>query len=155
MKDKDRPGVIVIGVGNVALSDEGVGVHVAREVARRAPAGVEVVSAGLPGPGLVELLRGRRKAVIVDAIDADRSPGEVFSFLPEDVICYEQARHYSLHEGNILQYVQLAKALECAPKELVLIGIQPRSVALGEKLSADVEAAVPEAASVVIAEASR
>ena len=149
----DRASVVVIGVGNSALSDEGVGGRVISELARRAPSGIELVDAGLPGPGLVELLEGRSKAVIVDAVDAGAPGGEIFRFRPEQVRQFEQTPRYSLHEPNVLQYVMLAQALEAGPKEVVFIGVQPESLSPGEGLSPSVEAAVPKAAALALTEA--
>ncbi|MHC4294751.1 MAG: hydrogenase maturation protease [Planctomycetota bacterium] len=145
--------MVVIGLGNITCSDEGIGVRVVQEVARYSLEGVEVINAGLPGPELIELLQGRQRAVIVDAIDADCRPGKVFCFSQEDIEYNEPTRKYSLHEGDVLQYIQIAQALEDAPKEIVFVGIQPMSIAPGEGLSAAVEAAIPKAARLTIAKA--
>ena len=152
MSVKTRAGTIVIGVGNVSLSDEGVGSRVLREVAHKAPHWVEVVDAGLPGPGLVNLLEGREKAVIIDAVDGGRPPGTVYRFRPDEATQNESAQSYSLHEGNVLLYVKLAEALGMCPKEVVVVGIQPGNLSPGEKLSPPVEKAVAKAAKLVLAE---
>jgi hydrogenase maturation protease len=144
--------VVVIGVGNRALSDEGVGPCIACAVAPQVPPGVEVVDAGLPGPGILDLLEGRRKAIILDAVDAGCSPGKVLRFRPEEVTYAGHPRRYSLHEAAVLQYIMLAKALGGGPEKVVLIGVQPQNVLPGEKLSAPVEKAVAEAAELVLAE---
>ncbi|NQU75439.1 MAG: hydrogenase maturation protease [Planctomycetes bacterium] len=152
MSSETRPAVVVIGIGNRALSDEGVASRVVAEVAIVAPYGVEVVDAGLPGPGLVGLLEGRTKAVIVDAVDAGCEPGKVFRFSPKEVTQPSEPRRYSLHEGNVLEYVKLAEVLGNGPAEVVLIGVQPGSLQPGEQLSPPVEAAIAEAAALVLAE---
>ena len=144
--------MVVVAVGNAALSDEGVAGRVVREVARRAPPWVEVIDAGLPGPGLVDLLDGRQKAVIVDAVDAGRPPGTVFLFRPDEAKPAGAERAYSLHQGNVLEHLELAEALGVAPRETVVVGIQPESFSPGERLSAPVEKAVAEAAELVLAE---
>ncbi|MBW1804298.1 MAG: hydrogenase maturation protease [Deltaproteobacteria bacterium] len=142
----------MIGLGNRALSDEGVGCRVACEVGRRTPDWVEVLDAGLPGPWLVALLNGRGKAVIIDAVDAGRPPGTVFRFRPEEVTQISPARRYSLHEGNVLEYVKIAKTLGNGPREVVFIGVQPHDLSPGEKLSPPVEKAVKKASKMALAE---
>jgi len=152
LNDKHRARMVVIGVGNSTLSDEGIGSRVVREVRQKAPPGVEVVDAGLPGLGLIDLLEGREKAVIVDAIDAGGLSGTVYRFSLDHAASTRPDRSCSLHQGDVLQYVKLAEVLGMAPKEVVLVGIQPESFSPGEKLSPTVEAAVVEAAKLVIAE---
>jgi len=144
--------VVVIGLGNRALCDEGVASRVIRVVAQKAPPGVEVVDAALPGPGLIHLLEARRKAVLVDAVDAGGPPGTVYRFGLDEAASAQPDRPYSLHQGDVLQYVKLAEALGMGPTEVVVIGIEPESFSPGQKLSPAVEAAVGEAAGLALAE---
>lgn len=152
MNTEARKSVVVIGVGNRALSDEGVGCRVVCRVASRASSHAEVIDAGLPGPGLASLLQGREKAIIVDAVDADMPPGTVYRFVPDEVVSTQARGCISLHEGNLLHYVELAEALGMSAKEVVIVGIQPEKFSPGEQLSAPVEKAVPKAAETVLEE---
>lgn len=152
MNDEPRANVVVIGLGNRALCDDGVAGRVICAVAKKAPPGVEVVDAGLPGPGLIHLLEGREKAVIVDAVDGGGPPGTVYRFRTDDAASAQPDRPYSLHQGDVLQYVKLAEALGMSPREVVLIGIEPENCSPGQKLSPAVEAAVGEAAELALAE---
>ena len=144
--------VAVIGVGNAALSDEGVACRILQQVGPHAPPWVEVIDAGLPGPGLVSLLEGRSKVVIVDAVDAGHPPGTVLRFRADEALPVESGRRHSLHQGDVLEYVRLAEALGMAPEEVVVIGVQPDRLSPGEKLSPPVARAVREAAELVLAE---
>jgi hydrogenase maturation protease len=150
LRDEDQPKVVVIGVGNTSLSDDGVASHVVHKVARRAPPWVEVVDAGLAGPGLLGLLEGRTKAVIVDAVDARAAPGTVWRFHPHEATAVDP--RVSLHEGNVLSYVKLADALNIGPKDVVVVGIQPESLRAGEHLSTAVRRAVSKATTLVLRE---
>ena len=152
MSIETRAGTVVIGLGNASLSDEGLAARVLREFAQRAPPGVEVVDAGLPGPGLLDLLEGREKAVIVDAVDAGAPPGTVYRFRPEQLTPSSPNRRYSLHDGDVLLYVKLAEVLHMSPKEVVLVGIQPADLSPGESLSPPVEKAVAKAVELALAE---
>lgn len=153
MNTENHRSVVVIGIGNSALSDEGVGCRVAQKVAKKAPPWVEVMDAGLRGPELPDLIKGKKKAVIVDAVDAGGPAGTVYRFRPDQAVPQGTDPHYSLHQGNILLYVKLAEALDMCPDDVVLIGIQPKTLLPGEKLSPDVEKAVDKAANLVLAEA--
>lgn len=152
MSAESHAGVMVIGVGNTALSDEGVASRVVREIARRAPPWVKVVHAGLPGPRLLALLAGREKVVILDAVDAGHPPGTVYRFRPGEAAPAKAARRHSLHQGDVLFQLGLAKALGMGPREVVVIGVQPANLAPGETLSPAVEAAVAKAAQMALAE---
>ena len=101
----------MIGVGNCALSDEGAGCRVARQVASRVPSSVDVVEAGLPGPGILALIEDRRKTVIIDAVDAGQPPGTVFRFRLGQTPRTNIPPAYSLHQGNIMFYMELARAM--------------------------------------------
>ena len=68
--------VVVIGVGNVVLSDDGLGVHAVRRLAERHDvAGVEIVEGGTAGLLLLPCLADARRAIVVDAIDTGAAPG--------------------------------------------------------------------------------
>lgn len=152
MNTDNHKTVVVIGVGNRALSDEGVGCRIAREVAATAPAWVEVIDAGLPGPELPDLMKGRRKAVIVDAVDAGRPPGTVCRFRLDEIAPTGADPYYSLHQGGVSFYVKLAEAVGMCADDVVIIGVQPESFSPGEELSASVEKAVEAAAALVVLE---
>ena len=68
-----RPSSLIIGLGNPLRGDDGVGVRVVQALAERAlPAGVEVVDGGTQGLGLVSLLEGQKRVILVDAADVGK-----------------------------------------------------------------------------------
>ncbi len=144
--------IVVIGIGNSALTDEGIGSRVVSQLQSKVPPGVELIDAGLPGPGLVDMLDGRDKAFIIDAIDAHAEPGKVFRFTPEEATVAQPHRRQSLHEGDMLQCIELARALKMAPDDIVIIGVQAQSLEPGDGLSPPVERAVPLAVEMILAE---
>jgi hydrogenase maturation protease len=143
---------VVIGVGNRWLSDEGIGCHVAAEVASLAPPGTEVVEAGLAGCRLPELLQGKNKAVIIDAVDGGQPPGTVYRLDSVESAVNVMDRNCSLHQGNILSYVALARALGMCPREVIVIGIQPESIAPGNQVSPSLRTAMRTAVDMVLME---
>ena len=73
--------VVVIGIGNILLSDEGVGIRVVEELRKRElPEGVELHDGATLGLTLLNFLDGADKAIIVDAVKAGGNPGDVYCF---------------------------------------------------------------------------
>jgi len=146
------PTVLVLGVGNILLADEGVGVHVVQALrGRKMPDGVEVCDGGTMGLDLVDLLEGRRKVIVIDALDADAEPATVLRFTDED-LARRQAADQSLHQVGLFEALALARQLGGAPQDVVIFGIVPKDMSPGLELSAEVAAVVPEVIRMVLAE---
>jgi hydrogenase maturation protease len=150
--------VLVLGVGNILLRDEGVGVHVVQAIEARVaagdlalPAGVEVCDGGTLGLDLVDLMENRRKVVVVDALEADAAPATILRFTAEDLV-RRPAADLSLHDVGLFEALTMARYLGRAPEEVVIFGIVPKDMSPGLELSAEVAAAVPEVIRRVLAE---
>ncbi len=143
---------LVLGLGNLLLRDEGVGVRVVQALERtRLPPGVEVVDGATAGLTLVDTLVGRRKVIVIDAFAGHHPPGTVSRLLPADLApC--PARGVSLHEVGFLEALAATRHLGAAPEEVVIFGVQPQNVACGLELSAEVAQCVPEVVELVLAE---
>ena len=164
--------VLILGVGNILLGDEGVGVHVVKTIEARVaagdlalPEGVEVCDGGTLGLDLVDLMENRRKVVVVDAMEADAAPATVLRFTAEDLARFRQgeaplrrgearreAVDLSLHQVGLFEALAMARQLGCAPEEVVIFGIVPKDMSPGLELSAEVAAVVPEVIRMVLAE---
>jgi len=137
--------VLILGLGNPLLGDEGIGVRVVEELkGRELPDGVAVVEGGTAGLGLIGLMEGYQRVIIVDAADMGRSPGCVVRFTPLEAQFKTAEAPLSLHQIGLGEMLALAEALEVAPAELVIIGIQPSQVEMGARLSPEVEGAIPQ-----------
>lgn len=137
--------VVVLGVGNVLLTDEGVGVKAIKELEKMGfPEGVEFIDGGTAGYGLIPMIEGAAKLIVVDAVDADAEPGTIYRFTPEDVAPERQSPEvrFSLHDVGLIEALQLAKFAgnDC---ETVIFGIQPKSLDWGLELTPEVEAKLP------------
>ena len=150
--------VLVLGVGNILLRDEGVGVHVVQAIEARVaagdlalPEGVEVCDGGTLGLDLLDLIEGRRKAIVVDALDADAVPGTVLRFTAED-LARREAVDLSLHQLGLFEMLAMARQLGRVPEEVIIFGIVPKDMSPGLELSAEVAAVVPEVIRRVLAE---
>ncbi|GAB4366320.1 MAG: HyaD/HybD family hydrogenase maturation endopeptidase [Deltaproteobacteria bacterium] len=117
----------VIGVGNLLLSDEGIGIHVVRELERRqALPGVELVDGGVAGAGLLGLIEGEKKVVLIDAVAAPLPPGTVLRLFPED-LRRGSAVKASLHDLNLADAIDLMRMRDTLP-ETLLLGIVPADI---------------------------
>jgi hydrogenase maturation protease len=149
-----RPAVLVLGIGNIILGDEGVGVHVVEQMRNTPlPDDVELVDGGTSGAGLVDEIAGRRKLIVVDAMKADVAPGTVYRLGMDDLL--READRLSLHEFGLTDTLMMAKHLGCAPEEVVIFGVQPKEIRVGLDLSPEVASIVPDLISVVAFEAVR
>jgi len=144
---------LILGLGNPLLGDEGIGVRVVEELkGLELPDGVTVVEGGTAGLGLIGLMEGYQRVIIVDAADMGRPPGRVVRFTPSEAQLKTAEAPLSLHEIGLGEVLALAKALEVAPAELVIIGIQPSRVEGGVGLSPEVEGAIPQIIRIILDE---
>ncbi|MBI4495764.1 MAG: hydrogenase maturation protease [Deltaproteobacteria bacterium] len=135
----------IIGLGNLWLKDEGVGIHVVRELGKESlPPEVEVLEGGLAGIGLLGLFQGAAKVVLVDAAEMGRPPGTVERFTPGEIKIKTGRVSFSTHDMGLLETLELARGLGPLP-EIVILGIQPGEISWGAELTPAVQAAVQEA----------
>jgi hydrogenase maturation protease len=147
--------VLVLGIGNILLGDEGLGVHVIHRLrCLRMPPGVELVDGGTGGADLLEFICGRRKVIVVDAMDAGLDAGAIRRLTLDDLARGDHPA-ISLHEVSILDAVAMARLLGEAPADLVAIGVQPADLGPGDLLSPVLEGVMPKIIDAVLAECGR
>jgi hydrogenase maturation protease len=144
---------LVVGLGNLLRGDDGIGVRVAQALlARSLPAGVEVVDGGTPGLALVNLLEGRRRAIVVDAANVGRAPGEFVRFTADEVNLLGGDPAISIHDAGLGDALLLARVLGVLPQEVVILGVQPANLDWDQMLSPAVQAALPGLVAAVLEE---
>lgn len=140
---KENPRVLVLGVGNDLLTDEGIGVHVARRLANEPlPPDVTVYDGGVRGIDLLEVIQGCDRLIIVDAVNAQAEPGTVFRFRPDEVECILREHKTSLHQVDLFDTIKIARFLGSCP-EIVVIGIQPKEIDWGLALTPELTVILP------------
>ena len=145
---------LVLGLGNILLRDEGVGVRVVEALQCTAlPPGVELFDGATAGLDLVDVLADRRKVIVIDAVDGGGEPGTVMRFRAEDLMPREGGA-VSLHDLGLLEALAVARQLGIAPREIVIFGVRPHVVDSGLDLSPEVARLVPRIAELVLAELS-
>jgi hydrogenase maturation protease len=149
--------VLVAGVGNIFLGDDGFGVEVVRRLAERElPEGVEVADFGIRGMDLAYALQDDYEVVVfVDAIPRGEEPGTVYLLEPEIEDDGEVA--LDTHGMDPVKVIKLSRALGAGPTRTLVVGCEPQVVVSGEdyddmlmELSEPVRAAVEEAVKLVV-----
>lgn len=132
---------LVLGLGNILLSDEGVGVRVTEILQARyiVPDGVEVVDGGTAGMDLFDLLSGRDHVLVLDAVSAGKAPATIVRLVGDEVPAFLRAR-LSPHQLGLCDVLALLKIMEAEPTGLTLLGIEPADLSVGLELSPAVAA---------------
>ncbi|MDF3289605.1 hydrogenase maturation protease [Streptomyces silvisoli] len=150
--------VLVAGVGNVFLGDDGFGVEVVRRLAdHRLPPHVEVVDSGVRGVHLAyQLLDGYHTVLLVDAAPRGAPPGTVHlidASAPKAVVPRQpQLDGHHMSPDAVLALLETLRQSigGSAPERVLVVGCEPASVDEGIGLSAPVAAAVDEAVDLVL-----
>lgn len=139
-----RAPIAIIGIGNLLMGDEGVGIHAIASLRGLAwPEGVEILDGGTAGVGLVHLLDGRQLAIIIDCADFGGKPGEIRSFDVED-LKRDERDESGLHATDLLTALALARQTGSSAQKTIIVGIQPKSIAMGMSLSPEVQSALSQ-----------
>ena len=117
---------LILGVGNILLSDEGAGVHLVRRLEREGlPEEVEVLDGGTAGLDLLDHLYGRRRLVLVDCVAADEPPGTIISASPDE-LGMTWGMQFSAHQTGLREVLAVIRHAEPG-LEVVVIGIVPEN----------------------------
>jgi hydrogenase maturation protease len=146
-------GILILGVGNLLRQDDGVGVQAVRRLqGLPLPGGVKVVDGGAAGAGLLDLLQGFERAVIIDAADLGLDPGSVVKFSPEATRFRSPELNLSLHSADVAGVLELARLLGKRLPEMVVIGVQPKNTGWGAEMSVEVLAEMRHIVDLVLQE---
>jgi hydrogenase maturation protease len=134
-----RKKIAVVGVGNILMGDEGVGIEVVKRLEELPGIGagcdcIEIIDAGSGFLNIVSGLREYDKIIIVDAVHGGEAPGTVYRFRFEDVEG-RRAPDLSLHDFGVFESIQLERLVAPLPEDIVFYGVEPHSVRLSMELS--------------------
>jgi hydrogenase maturation protease len=132
-----RAPVLLAGLGSPLMSDEGVGVYLAEEIARRdlLPPAIEVIELGTGNMNVLHAIAGRRKVVFIDCARMDAEPGTMRRFGMDEVVSRKVMPNWSAHEGDLLNLLEISRTIGELPDEVVLFGIEPVSIEYGQELT--------------------
>lgn len=148
--------IVVLGVGNVLYTDEGVGVCAVNEIARRyeLPPEVELIDGGTSGMELLDALAGADRLVIIDAVASGAVPGAIVR-LEGDAVPRFFTTKLSPHQVGLCDVLAALSLMEESPAETVIVGVEPASLEMSMKLSPTVAAKLPAVLDVVMDELRR
>ncbi|NKI75939.1 HyaD/HybD family hydrogenase maturation endopeptidase [Dickeya sp. CFBP 2040] len=144
--------ILVLGIGNILLSDEGVGVRLVEQLERRfdcTPV-VDVVDGGTCGMELMECMAGRDHLIVADAVLTGQSPGSVTVLRDREVpaLFTRKISPHQLGLADVLMALQLTGEF---PRQLTLVGVEPDVLDSGIGLSDTVTRALEPALQHIIA----
>ena len=150
-KDNPAPKVVIIGVGNLLMKDEGIGIHTVQHLQEmELPGDIDIIDGGT-SPDIVACTRAGNKLIIIDAAKAGGEPGTIYRFKPEGLV-EDAGAVLSVHEMGVPQNLKLMALSGNEPSEVVFIGIEPKEIDWGTELSAELEMKIPDIIRVVLKE---
>jgi hydrogenase maturation protease len=152
--------VLIGGIGNVLLGDDGVGPYVARLLAARYEfgEGVGVADLGTPALDLIDQISGKDAVILIDSIntgDTEAVPGTVVLYRKADIMRHRPAVRMDPHSPMLVDALLSAELFGVAPAEMLLVGIKAESLEAGCSLSRPVKAALDQAIAEVLNELDR
>ena len=138
--------VLILGIGNILQSDEGIGVHIVNHILQsdiKLPDEVEVIDGGTAGFDLIPIMKNRDRIIIVDAVAVQDAPGSIYRFSPDNAM--DTRAVFSLHEVGIMEVIRMLRIFGDNP-EIEIIGIVPEDVkTLDINISPAVKESMPKA----------
>jgi hydrogenase maturation protease len=153
--------ILVLGLGNILLKDEGIGVHVVTELQKLELGGkVEVVDGGTAGVDVLLMQEGGYKLVVVDAATGGQKPGTIYKTRLKgdeigrqaEVLGQKQQTKVSLHQMGLIEALVVAEKTGCGPEEVVIIGVEPSEMDSGLEPTGEVQRRMPEIINTVLEE---
>jgi hydrogenase maturation protease len=144
----------VLGVGNVLMSDDGLGPYVVRvlEAFYEFPADVEVIDVGTPGLDLTPYLLNADAVIFIDTVTAKGAAGQTRVYDRADILRHPPQTRIGPHDPALKEALLTVAAAGRGPLMVKLIGVIPEWVATGVTLSAAVQGAVAPVVSLVLNE---
>lgn len=146
--------IVVLGVGNILLKDEGVGVRVVEELQRRyeVPDNVRLVDGGTQGLWLMSTIQEADRLIVIDAVLGRQEPGTIYRLERDDLPKGLRAKQ-SAHDSDLVESLNLCTLLDTGPKSVVVVGIEPEDIQpYGLELTETVASKVEELVARVVEE---
>ncbi len=145
----------VVGVGNLLLSDEGIGVHIVRALRKtHLPSHVSVFEFGTRGLEILDAVESFGRVVIVDAVRSGAAPGSIGRWRVGEIIDASAPSMVSLHQVDLLTTLKIGRATGKLPEDVVIVGIEPKDLSPGLELSPELKAKFQELLDLVLKEIS-
>ena len=137
--------IVIIGLGNILLKDDGIGIHMINELLRLdLPDDVELIDAGTAGLDMFPEIRYAKKVVIIDAFKGAKAPGTIYRVSPDEILHQPGDHVLSLHQSDIVEALLMARRMDILPEDTIIIGIEPKDIDWGLGLSHDITQRLPQ-----------
>jgi hydrogenase maturation protease len=156
MTNAEQPRTVVLGLGNMLMADDGVGLAALAKLDDEwfVPRGVSLVDGGTWGMNLLHIVEGADNLLVFDAIDVGGAPGAIVRLEGKDIPRF-LAQKVSPHQIDLREVLALAELRGMVPEQLVALGIQPGRVEMSTTLSPVVEAHVDQLVHMAVAQLQR
>ncbi|MDO9068960.1 MAG: HyaD/HybD family hydrogenase maturation endopeptidase, partial [Deltaproteobacteria bacterium] len=144
---------LILGIGNLVMSDDGIGVRVVQELQKRYrfPGNVTVMDGGTLGLDLLPNLENVTNLILVDAVETGGLPGTCVRLFGQELPIALETK-ISPHQMGLKDLLAVSELMGHSPREMVLIGVQPGSIEMDTELSVEVEAQLENLLAGVLAE---
>lgn len=131
--------LLILGIGNLLLQDEGAGVRVIEEFEKiyQKIEGVEILDGGTSGIELLQYIQGKKYLILVDVVNSGNAPGTIIRLEDTEVPAFFQKK-ISPHQLGISDLLASAQLIDKMPDKVVLFGIEPKLIDVGLELSDEV-----------------
>lgn len=144
--------VLVLGIGNLLMSDDGLGVYAAQWLKQKEwPQGVSILEVGTSVLNYIQEIGRCCCVIVIDAVRGGDKPGSIYLHRDDNIMHYVYDRQ-DAHGFSVLQAVELARELTGYPDKLIIYGMEPMHINYGEGLSPVVIKALPMLVNQVIKE---
>jgi len=146
--------IVILGVGNILLRDEGIGVRVVEELDRRFvfPDNVRLVDGGTQGLWLLPTIQQADRLIVVDAVLGGGEPGALYRLEREDLPKGLRVKQ-SAHDTDLVEALNLSSLLETGPKSAVVFGIEPENIEpYGLELTSSISSKIEDLVTLVLDE---
>ena len=149
------PQILILGVGNLLLRDDGFGVHLINSLqGTPLPGNVELLEAGTVSHQLIPRLHEIDHLIVIDVVEAGDTPGSLFRFSPDDMR-FPIEQKASLHQISLIDVLNMAALTGTKPRT-VIIGVQPKDVSSWSmELSDELTAVIPRVQELIFEELSK
>jgi len=144
--------ILIMGIGNYILSDEGIGVHVIKELEKlEFPDNVELLDCGTAGMFTYHKISDADIIIAIDAIASKEPPGTIVVYDKEDIMLSRIPMKISPHQIGFQESLLHAKLRGDLPDIVKLVGIVPQSMEISVELTPLCKSKIPEVIKIVMA----
>lgn len=143
----------VVGVGNILMRDDGVGVYVVRQIEENGTAeNVTCIDGGTAAFEALDAAEGCERIIVVDAVKAGGKPGTLYRLTFDE---WHVSRGASLHDVQFMDAIAITELLEQRNIDVAVVGIEPEEISLGLELSEAVKGRFQDLVNAVLEEIER